>query len=48
MKSIAMIVVIISLVSCGADGEPLRPEANKGLSLGAGGVNTHANVGWKR
>jgi len=44
MKSISMIVIIIGLVSCGADGEPLTPAANKGLSLDAGSVNTHASV----
>jgi len=44
MKSISMIVIIIGLVSCGADGEPLTPAASKGLSLGAGSVNTHASV----
>ena len=45
MKPIAVFLTLISLAACGADGAPMRPSANLGLSLGSGGVNTNASVG---
>lgn len=33
------------LVACGADGEPFRPTANAGVSLGTGGISTNASLG---
>jgi len=33
------------LAACGADGEPFRPTASGGISVGTNGVSTNANVG---
>ena len=44
-KPIGLILALGFLVSCGADGAPLRPNANVGLSVGSGGVSTNASVG---
>jgi hypothetical protein len=45
MKRIALILAIVTVAGCGADGAPMKPTANVGLSLGTGGVNTSASVG---
>ncbi|MEL6609453.1 MAG: hypothetical protein AAFO93_11145 [Pseudomonadota bacterium] len=39
------LAVAALLASCGADGEPIRPSANVGVSLGSGGLSTSASVG---
>lgn len=45
MKKIVMILGAIALVGCGAAGDPLRPTANLGLSIGSNGVTPTASVG---
>jgi hypothetical protein len=45
MMRLVMIGVITALAACGADGAPMTPSANVGLSVGSGGVSTSASVG---
>ncbi|PUB15442.1 hypothetical protein [Yoonia sediminilitoris] len=45
MKRAVLLIGIMGLASCGADGPPMRPSANVGLSVGSGGVSTNASVG---
>ena len=45
MKRIVLILTTAALAGCGADGAPLKPTANLGLSIGSGGVRTGASVG---
>lgn len=45
MKKLALIVLTGALAGCGADGAPMRPSANVGLSVGSGGVSPSASVG---
>ena len=45
MKKLALIAAFGTLTSCGADGDPLRPSANPGLSIGPSGVSPNASVG---
>lgn len=45
MKHIISILSLAALISCGAAGEPLRPNANLGLSIGSDGVQPRASVG---
>ncbi|WP_165767688.1 hypothetical protein [Marivivens niveibacter] len=45
MKTIAALLMIATLASCGAAGAPLRPVANMGLTIGSGGVSTSCAVG---
>ena len=45
MKPIAVFLILAGLAACGADGPPMRPSANLGVSLGSGGVSTNASVG---
>ncbi len=40
-----MFLVILAAAGCGADGDPVRPTANVGLSVGSGGVDTYTSVG---
>ncbi|MDX8350058.1 hypothetical protein SLH49_18870 [Cognatiyoonia sp. IB215446] len=45
MKMIALILGLAALAACGANGPPLEPNANVGLSVGSNGVNTTAGIG---
>lgn len=39
---------LVTLAACGADGEPIKPTLNAGVSLGSGGVNTNVSVGARK
>jgi len=45
MKAITVMIILGALAGCGADGAPLRPTANLGLSIGADGVTPTASIG---
>ena len=45
MKYAALFTMIIGLAACGADGEPLQPTANLGISIGSNGITPNASVG---
>ena len=40
-----ILVVLSALAACGADGEPVQPTMNAGLTVGAGGVRVGGGVG---
>ena len=44
MKQIALFLAFVTLASCGADGDPIRPSYNANVSVGSGGVNTNVGV----
>lgn len=39
---------LMALAACGADGEPVQPTMNAGISLGTTGVGTHVGVGLRK
>ncbi|ARU02138.1 hypothetical protein [Yoonia vestfoldensis] len=45
MTRLALIAAFAALAACGADGPPITPSANLGLSLGSGGIGTYGSVG---
>jgi hypothetical protein len=45
MKKVVLMIALAALAACGADGEPMKPNANLGLSIGSGGVTPSAGVG---
>ncbi len=45
MKAFLAVLPLLLAAACGADGEPLRPVANAGITIGTGGVSTAASVG---
>ncbi|MBQ2261215.1 MAG: hypothetical protein II336_07610 [Loktanella sp.] len=45
MKRLALIALLTTFAACGADGPPMTPNANVGLSLGSGGIGTYGSVG---
>lgn len=45
MKRIAMIMALVALAACGAEGDPLRPTAGLGIGIGPGGISVRPNVG---
>ena len=45
MKKLVMILGAIALVGCGAAGDPIRPTANLGLSIGPNGITPNATLG---
>ena len=48
MRKIAAFGLVVLLASCGADGEPVEPSANVGVSVGTSGVNAGASVGVRK
>ncbi|MBO6865894.1 MAG: hypothetical protein VX248_03885 [Pseudomonadota bacterium] len=44
MKQIALFLALLTLASCGADGDPIRPNYNANVSVGTGGVKTNVGV----
>ncbi len=45
MTTVLKALALLALVGCGAAGEPLRPTANLGLSIGSNGVTPSASIG---
>ena len=45
MKVIASLLIVVLLAACGVEGDPIRPTANLGVSLGSSGVRTTTSVG---
>jgi len=45
MKIVIALGLLGLLAACGAEGDPLRPTANLGVSLGADGVSQSVEVG---
>lgn len=49
MKRTALaLAALIALGACGADGEPVQPTANLGVSVSNSGVNAGASVGVRK
>ena len=48
MMRIIAVLAFVSLAACGADGEPVQPVLNAGVSVGTSGVNPSANVGLRK
>ncbi|MGR3493220.1 MAG: hypothetical protein ACU0DW_14270 [Shimia sp.] len=44
MRAVALLS-LIALAACGADGEPIQPSANVGVSIGPGGITPTIRVG---
>ncbi|MEX0282873.1 MAG: hypothetical protein AB3N13_16955 [Arenibacterium sp.] len=44
-KWMVLMVGLCVLSGCGADGEPVQPTLNAGISLGSGGVHVGGGVG---
>jgi len=45
MKIVAVLMSLAVLSACGADGAPIRPTGNAGVSIGPGGVNPSVGLG---
>lgn len=45
MKVVFAMMIFAAMSGCGADGEPFRPTANMGVSIGSDGVTPSATVG---
>ena len=45
MKRIFLVIGLMALAACGADGAPFVPTANLGLNIGPNGVTPGASVG---
>ncbi len=45
MKAGSLIVALVLLAGCGADGPPFRPAADIGVGVGTGGLSATCNVG---
>ncbi|MBU2994183.1 hypothetical protein Q4555_07600 [Octadecabacter sp. 1_MG-2023] len=45
MRPVFVILTAVTLAACGADGEPVRPTANAGVSIGPNGITPNASIG---
>lgn len=45
MRLMVLVFAILGLVACGADGDPIRPTANAGVSISSGGIYPSASIG---
>ncbi len=42
------VLSLLAVAACGADGEPVQPTMNAGISLGTSGVGTHMGLGLRK
>jgi len=45
MRAILVLIALATLAACGADGEPVRPSVNAGVSITPSGVSPSVSVG---
>ncbi len=45
MRAVLTMIALAMLAACGADGEPVRPSVNAGVSITPSGVHPSASVG---
>lgn len=48
IKRAFCLIALLCVAACGVDGEPVRPTANIGVSIGSGGVSTGGSIGVSR
>jgi len=47
MRTVLAMIALATLAACGADGEPVRPSMNAGVTVTPSGVHPSASVGTK-
>ncbi len=47
MRAVFAMITLATLAACGADGEPVRPSVNAGVTVTPSGVHPSASVGTK-
>ena len=45
MRAVITLITLATLAACGADGEPVRPSVNAGVSITPSGVSPSVSVG---
>lgn len=48
MIRIVAIIGLFTVAACGADGEPIQPSVNAGVSLNNSGINSNVSLGARR
>ena len=48
MIRVLAVICLLGVAACGADGEPVKPDASVGVGVGSSGVNSSATVGISR
>jgi len=48
MKSVAALMAVLFLASCGVDGEPIKPSGSVGIGIGSDGISTSAKIGARK
>ncbi len=47
MKTVLAMIALATLAACGADGEPVRPSMNAGVTVTPSGVHPSVSLGTK-
>ncbi len=48
MRVLPLILLLGGLAGCGADGEPVQPTLNAGISISPGGITPNVGVGLRQ
>lgn len=48
MRMIIAMILVCGIAACGADGEPIQPTVNTGVTLSTSGAHIGTNVGLRR
>ena len=48
MKPLSLLIALLGLAACGADGEPVRPTAQSQITLSSSGTYVQTNLGVTR
>lgn len=47
MRSFVALISIVFIAACGANGEPVRPSVNTGVTVSNSGISTNVSTGVK-
>lgn len=48
MRTAFVVLTLLALAACGADGEPIRPTASSSITMSSSGVSVGSTLGLRR
>lgn len=46
MRNLAALIAVVFIAACGANGEPVRPSVNTGVTVSNSGISTNVSTGF--